>query len=79
MVEKSYFSQKFEQKYGEFFEGLPIDDPEWKDIVGKVKAKMESDSEKIVLGPGELLGIFTKNGGFKALSHGNWSPNLNFN
>lgn len=72
--------QYFEQKYGEFFEAgeLPIDDPEWKDIVGKVQDKMLSKT-KVVLGPGELLGIFTKNGGFKALSHSNWSPNLNFN
>ena len=70
----------FREKYKAYFNGsLPINDPEWIDIVSKVKDKMKPNSEKIVLVPAELLGIFTENGNFKALSHPDWTSNLNFN
>jgi hypothetical protein len=83
-------NQYFNESYEKYFDNK-VNDKGGDEIWGKVRSDIinnaknstdaqENDDKIIILGPAELLYPFSSvPAKFRALSHGDWTPNVNFN
>ena len=76
----------FKTSYDKYFGTDKYSETNWKRLKDIIESKATksldaetNDKTIIILGPAELLYPFSSDSKYHALSHGNWTPNVNFN